>query len=456
MHTYRLLLADESREGNIPLSALFAGALKERGYELRLFQIGFDEVRTKYLEIATGEPVTVLDPHLLHNDYNVKFMFQCSRKSQALHLFVGPLSLPQRYEEKMELHPVTARVGECLALPVLPLLYADRNAILTAQLTEQLFSQIRNYSGLLPSTVCFAAVLNPKEYQLLEIEMGRRLPYFSLGYIPKNILRTEVSPELLFSEGPHSLKFTSLHSSVRQLATLEDMISWPVVGAMAKRASSWTEIPEELEESPEAFRMGILQHPSLGGAGDGNQRFLEHMGGSTVPLDLYRSQEMDRCDFLYIPHGRAGSFGDPEELERLKKLLGSVVYRKIPFLVEGESVALLGEFVHDSGGKRIPGIAMFPFSASLQGTYPQAHEVFLQASGNTPLLRKGEILHGYRTNGCTLSYPSTRQGEWALRRTEAGGEVGTDGWFMGKGAVVRSCFSLWEISSGVRKWLSSR
>ncbi len=456
MHTYRLLLADEPREGNIPLSALFAGALKERGYELRIFQIGFDEVRTKYLEVASGEPVTVLDPHLLRNDFNCKFMFQHSRKKEALHLFVGPLSLPQRHEEKMELHPVTAKVGECLALPILPLLYADRNAILTARLTEQIFSQIKDHPALIPSTVCFAAVLNPKEYQLLEIEMGRRLPYFSLGYLPKNILRTEIAPESLFSEGPHSLKFTSFHSAVHQLAALEDMIHWPVIGAMAKRARPWTEIQEELQESPGPFKVGILRHPSLGGGGDGNQRFLEYLGGSSVPFGLDRIQEMEQCDFLYIPHGRAGGFRDSEELEKLKKLLGTVVYRKIPFLVEGESVVLLGESAHDPGGKRISGIAMFPFSASLQGGYPGVHEVFLEALGHTPLLRKGETLHGYRTNGCTLSYPSSRQGEWAVRRTEAGGEVDTDGWFMGKGAVVRSCFSLWEVSSAVRKWLHSR
>ncbi len=456
MHTYRLLVADEPREGNVPLSALFAGALKERGYELRLFQIGFDEVRTKYLEVATGEPVTVLDPHMLHNDYNIKCMFQFSRKKQALHLFAGPLSVPQLHEEKLELHPATARVGEALSLPILPLLYADRNAILAARLTEQIFSQIGSHPGLQPLAVCFAAVLNPKEYQLLEIEMGRRLPHLSLGYMPKNILRSEISPELLFSEPSHSLKFMSLHSSVRQLAALEDMISWPVVGALAKRARPWREIQEEFEETPGVQKVGVLRHPSLGGGGDGNQRFFEYTGASLIFFDLDTIQEMEQCDCLYIPHGRAGGFQDPQELEKLRKLLGAVVYRKIPFFVEGESTALLGESLVHSGGKRIPGISMFPFSTAVQEVYPEAREVFLEATVHTPLLRKGEVLHGYRTNGCTLSFPESRQGEWALRRVETGGEVDTDAWFMGRGAVVRSCFSLWEISPGVRKWLSLR
>ena len=456
MDIHRLLIAHEPREGTIPLGAMFAGALKERGYDLRLFQIGFDEMLTRYLEIATGEPVTVIDLHMLHNDFNCKSLFQFSSKKEALHLFVGPLSEPQLHEEKLELHKTTAKIGEIFSLPVMPLLYADRNAILAARLTEQIFSQIVSYPGLQPLGVCFAAVLNPREYQLLEIEMGRRIPYFPLGYLPKNVIRDEISPELLFSEEPHSLKFMSLHSSVRQLAALEDMISWPVVGSFAKRASPWPEVREDLEEVSGIRRVGVLRHPALGGAGDGNMRFFTHLGASLFFLDIENLRETEECDFLYIPHGRAQGFRKISNLEGLKRLLGSVVFRKIPFLVEGESVALLGESILYFKDEKTAGISMFPFSTSVKKEYPSAHEVFLNASLNSPLLRKKETLHGYRSNGCSVSVPPSRQGYWSVRRSETGGEIDTDGWFMGKGVLSRTCFSLWEVAQGARKWLNLR
>jgi len=298
--------------------------------------------------------------------------------------------------------------------------------------------------------------MNPREYQLLEIEMGRRIPYFPLGYIPKNIVRPEVPWESLFSEESQSIKFMSLHSSVRQLAALDDMVSWPLVSALAKRVLSWPEIREELEDVPGIRQVGVLRHPALGGAGDGNERFFEHIGAELVPFALDSLREAEACDALYIPHGRMQGFRQEDNMENIKRLLGNAVFRKLPFLVEGESSALLGESLAYSGGDRRSGISMFPFSASLQKEYPSAHEVYLQASLNTPLLRKGETLHGYRSNGCVLNVPSSREGFWSVRRAETGGEIDTDGWIMGKGVVTRSCFSLWEIAQGARKWLNMR
>ncbi len=438
---------------------LFAAALIERGYPLRLFVAGIDETTVRMLQLLCRQPVTVLDPFLAGGDDTLRIIFQHASSDKALNFIVGPLLAEGSDEENVFVDRISCRVAKALEAPFLPLLYADMSAVLAARRCEQVFAQL---SEVTPQSrqmgVCFSSVLNPREYQLLEIELGRRVPLISMGFLPGHIHRDIPGEDILFTAEPHSLKITSLRSAVAQIRHMEDQILWSLVGAMGQLAPDWSAVPFPWEPLSKPFHAGIVRHSALSVGGDGSELLFRYLGGRISDISLDADIPLD-LDVLWVPHGRAlwaveQMVDDP----RFRRGIGRLAMQNKPFLVEGESSAVLGErlAVEDTSSSR-GGICLI----SCQGHFgknvghAEVRRVELESVVNGPLMRSGERCRGYWPRHFAMTSPVSQRAEWFAIDAKDRVQIASDGWSLKRGMVSQMRLELWSCVDGVRRWLSS-
>jgi len=458
LRRHRLFLGDERKVGSIPLAVLFAAALVERGYALRLFVAGIDETTVRMLQLLCRQPVTVLDPYLAGGDDVMRAIFQCASSDGALNLIIGPLLAKGSNEETVTVDRGSLRVLKALETPVMPILYADMSAVLAARRCEQVFSQISEGAPQSRQMgVCFASVLNPREYQLLEIELGRRIPLISMGFLPSHVHRDIPGEDVLFTADSHSMKITSLRSAVVQVRHMEDQIIWPLVEAMGQMAPEWPEAPFPCEPLDKPCQVGVVRHPALSVGGDGALHLFRSLGAQIVEF-LPDSEMPPDLGALWVPHGRALWAADQMvDDPRFRKGLGRIAMQNKPFLVEGESSALLGEHLTveaPSSSRR--GICLVSCQGRFGKTvgYDEERRVELEGLVTGPLMRSGERCRGYWPRHFSLTSPASQRAEWAVMDAKDRGQIATDGWSLKRGVISQMRLELWSCIDGVRRWLS--
>lgn len=458
MRRHRLFLGDERKIGTIPLSVLFAAALLERGYALRLFVAGIDETVVRMLQLLCRQPVTVLDPFLAGGDDAVRALFQCASSDNALNLVIGPLLAGGSDEENVLVDRTSCRVAKTLEAPMLPLLYADMSAVLAARRAEQVFSQINDVSPQSRQMgVCFASVLNPREYQLLEIELGRRVPLISMGFLPGHIHREIPGDDVLFTSEPHSLKLTSLRSAVAQIRHMEDQILWSLVGAMGQLAPDWPGVTFPWEPLPKPVHVGVVRHAALSVGGDSTEQLFRYLGAriSDVALDADIPPDLEA---LWVPHGRAlWAVAQMVDDPRFRRGIGRLAMQNKPFLVEGESSAVFGERLtveHPPSSRG--GICLISCQGHFGKNVGHAEErrVELECSVNGPLLHGGERCRGYWPRNFSVTSPVSQRAEWLAIDPKERVQIDTDGWSLKRGMISQMRLELWSCVDGVRRWLS--
>lgn len=409
------------------------------------------------LQILCRESVTVLDPFMAGGEEGLRALFECASTDHGLNLVVGPLLATGSDEENVPVDRISCRVIKALDLPVLPILYADMSAAMAARRSEQVFSQLHDaVPHLKQLAICFASVLNPREYQLLEIELGRRLPLLSMGYMPAHVHRDIPPEDVLYAAESRSLKITSLRSAIAQIRHMEDQILWPLVGALGQLASEWTSVPKLHEPLPKALQIGVVRHEALTVGGDSTEWLFRLLGGKVVDVSLDTDIPPD-LDALWIPHGRAllaasGIVDDP----RFRKGLGKMAMQNKPFLVEGESAALLGEQIVSPHKGNRGGICLVANTGYFGDTVGAAEErrVILDGVATGPLMRNGEQCRGYWPRHFQITSPTAQRGDWHVLEAKDRLQIATDGWSLKRGMISQMRLELWSCVDSVRRWLS--
>ena len=128
-----------------------------------------------------------------------------------------------------------------------------------------------------------------------------------------------------------------------------------------------------------------------------------------------------------------------------------------PFLVEGESSALLGEHLTveaPSSSRR--GICLVSCQGRFGKTvgYDEERRVELEGLVTGPLMRSGERCRGYWPRHFSLTSPASQRAEWAVMDAKDRGQIATDGWSLKRGVISQMRLELWSCIDGVRRWLS--
>jgi cobyrinic acid a,c-diamide synthase len=441
----RLVIAEE-RTGYVPVGVILAAALKQRGYRIRLFSSHRDERVIRLLELLTSQRCYHLDLDCLGNVARLRALFQAASGQSDLSLVLSPLGEMGR-GDRFVLDDHTLRLVDALESPILPVMGGDTSAFVTAGRSAKVFEALPKGRVI---SFMFVGVPSPREYQLLDRELGRRCPVMSLGYLPRDFLR-EMPPMDQLCSSPVPSLAVGLKTLSARLQSMEHQLLWPAFGALATQEPKWreAEMPQELSSRP---MVAVLKHHSLSLSSGNAEALLSAMGCSLVPVPVEGGALPDRFDLLLVPHGPA-HLGLLELLDN-RGLCESLAraFLSRPVLADGGGAMLMGRSILSRGGV-MKALSLLPYdSVPFDGEGAMESRV-VRALEDGPLLNKGDVALGIRSPWSGFTRARDREGAWQVEYPK-GGVEGMDGWSLGKGICSSLRLELWSCVGRVRRWLS--
>ena len=457
MNIPRLVIADERREGKVPPSVLVAAALKNMGYPLRIFCAGPDEYLSRLTKLVTGENVTILDPFSCGNNRVFKTLFQNSAEENSLNIILAPLGV-KKDDEGFAVSPQTPGLCKLLECPLVPIIYADSSAAVASRALEGVLNGLASQGEVFTPVILFASVLNAREYQLLEIEAGRKAPVVSLGYIPQ-MLERESSTLLELSLGNMADRAVfPIKAAATLLLGLSGQVDWNVLWAVAKLNQSWTNVSEPFKGKAAGLTVGVITHAGLDLEGNNARCLFSYLGCSVRKIFLEENRPALDVDAVYAPHGPGFLcaellLGNTGAKEWFKGLFKS---RKVVF-VNGGVAPLLGESFSLPNGKEYEGMNLFRYRGNYGMPSSDVRKVEISSIEGDILLNLGERMRGYITPYASIvNSEDGADSRWNLKDAQNGKDIGLSGWNIGYGIVTEACVELWSNMEGIYRWLVLR
>ncbi|NCB16358.1 MAG: hypothetical protein EOM65_09275 [Synergistales bacterium] len=453
----RLVIADERREGTVPPGVILAAALKSAGHPLRIFCAGPDEYLVRLTTLVTGEEVTVLDPFSCGTARVLKTLFQFASDRERLNIILAPLG--QRGDDGgFSLFPQGPELSRVLECPLIPVMFADSSATIIARVLEKAVSGIAAHGEIPVPAVLFASVLNPREFQLLEIEAGRRAPLLSLGYIPKLLERNRSTLLELCLDAMAERAAFPVKAAASQLASLPGQIDWNAFWGFARLNQEWTEVAEPFRGKAAGLTVGVVTHSGLDLEGDNARRLFSYLGCSVRKIFLEETRPALDVNAVYVPHGLG--FLSAEKILAAQGarewFSGLFKSRKVVF-VNGGAAPLLGESFALPNGKQYEGMNIFHYRGKYDMPSEDLKKVEVSSLEGDILLNLGEKLRGYLPSYASVINPGdAAQSLWSVKEPGNGKEKGFSGWNKGYGVVTDLCIELWSNVEGIYRWLVLR
>jgi len=450
----RLILADEERKEVVPPTVILASALRQRGYPLRLFVAGIDERRLRLLQLLCGLDVTALDTRLCATPHNLRALFSAAASSDSLNLILAPLGEDEG-EDDIRLDRHTARLSELLECDILPVLYGGTSAALAARKAFNLKKKLEKCRGANVRALLFDSVLNPKEYQLLEIEVGRHFPWICLGYIPRHIERKAPSLLQLCAQKPNSSLAIALRTASAQLNVIEGQIEWQVFSSLARLAHDWNAACAQFETLSQV-RVAILRHEALSLGGNNLELLLRRLGCEIVDVSV--SDEIIPPDVhaLYVPHGLGYLSLVPLSANApLRRDMGNLVFGKGLF-AEGGGSLILGESIELPTGREVKGLGLMPVKGSFAESSGRREYIEVRGETDGSFLRKDEAMRGYWPEGISAKKSSAAdRAEWGVWDVEDQARLSDDGFVIGRSVATQMRLEPWSAPDVFCRWLKS-
>jgi len=450
----RLILADEEREEVVPPTVILASALRQRGYPLRLFVAGVEERRLRLLQLLCGADVTVLDLRLCATPYNLRTLFSAAASSDSLNLIIAPLGDGEG-EEDIHLNGHTARLTELLECDILPILYGGTSAALAARKAFNLKKQLEKYRCANVRALLFDSVLNPKEYQLLEIEVGRHLSWICLGYIPRHIKRKAPTLLQLCAQEPNSDLVIALRAASAQLNAIEGQIEWQVFPSLARLAHDWSAACAQFETLSQV-RVAILRNEALSLGGNNLELLLRSLGCEIVDVPISDGIIPPEVHALYAPHGLGYLSLVPLSANApLCRSMATFVFDRALF-AEGGGSLIFGESVRLPTGREVKGLGLMPINGSFAESSGKGRYVEVRSEVDGSFLMKGETIRGYWPEGISAKTSSVAyRAGWGVWDVEDQTRLSDDGFIVGRSVATQMRLEPWSAPNVFHRWLKS-
>ncbi|NLB83150.1 MAG: hypothetical protein GX791_02775 [Synergistaceae bacterium] len=454
MNIPRIALAHEKRPGKVPQSILAAAALKNLGHPLKIFCAGPDEYLSRLAGLILGEDVTVLDPLSCGNARIFKTLFQRASRPDSLNIILVPLG-ERTGGDTFSFFPEGAEICRQLECPMVPVIYSDSSAGVASRIIEEMTDRFSGPGGISLPAVLFSSVLNPREYQLLEIETGRRSPLMVLGYIPATLERG--APDLLEMCLPDSSAKISLQvkTAAAQLGASAGQVDWNILWGVARFHDEWTQNPEPLKGKFTGLSVGIVDHEALRLEGDNARQLFLMFGCSVKMLDLQSRGEAG-LNALYIPHGPGfllaeHLLGNPG----IKEWFHSFFRSRRGIFVNGGVTPLLGRSFSLPNDRQYEGMGIFPFRGKFELPSLGIRRVEISSREGDSVLNIGEKMRGHMPSCCSVLNPDDEAPSlWTLKEPGKIRNFGFSGWSRGKGIATDVCIQPWSNIEGMGRWLA--
>ncbi|MDR1483021.1 MAG: hypothetical protein LBI74_10375 [Synergistaceae bacterium] len=457
----RLIIADEHRPGKVPAGVMMAAVLKEMGYRLKLFLGNIDEPSMRILQVMCGQPVTLLDPLLCGGKANLRWLFQSAASPDCINLVI--MSLGGRWSEDsaFRIPKECLLMAEYLECEVIPIFYSDTSSTITIRTVTDVIKQFENSVGDVIHSVLFRSILNYREYELVDREVGRQTSAISLGSISRSMER-ESPPIADLCSGSAAQAILPVRSAAVQIKSSEHMIQWGLFSALAQNCPEWKPQPRLGEPISDAGKVNVavVRSPALTLGGDGTEHLMRMLGCNVVevPLEggLYQNVPIHG---VYVPHGLTflviQMFFDNAYLRTMltRGSSGSSF-----FLVEGGSAPILGDRIVMPPGfdnSETRGFSVMPYDSVYRAmNMGTPRRVFASGRKANPLLRGSqEFVGGYISNNLAIASPDPEDECWNLRESPQANVFGSDAWCKGRALVTRMRIEPWSAPESFRRWL---
>jgi cobyrinic acid a,c-diamide synthase len=338
---------------------------------------------------------------------------------------------------------------------MVPVIYSDSSAGVAARIIEEMTGRFSGPEGISLPAVLFSSVLNPREYQLLEIETGRQSPLMTLGYIPGTLERN--APELLEMCLPDSSAKISLQvkTAAAQLGASAGQVDWNILWGVARFHDEWTENPEPLKGKCADISVGIIDHEALRLEGDNARQLFSMLGCSVKMLEL-QSRGGPELNALYVPHGPG--FLLAEHLlgnADIKEWFRSFFRSRRGIFVNGGVTPLLGKSFSLPNDRQYEGMGIFPFRGKFEMPSPGIRRVEISSREGDAVLNMGEKMRGHMPSCCSVfNLEDEAPSLWTLQEPNKTKNFGLSGWNRGKGIATEVCIQPWSNIEGMGRWLA--
>jgi cobyrinic acid a,c-diamide synthase len=354
-------------------------------------------------------------------------------------------------------------MAEHLKCDVVPIVYSDTSSTITVRTVTEIIKQFdeSGAGGECIHSVLFRSILNYREYELVDREVGRQTSIISLGSIPRSLER-EHPPIADLCSGNAAQKVFPTKSAITQIKSSGQMINWGLFSALAQTGQDWKPQARLCEQITDAGKVNIavVRNPALMLGGDGTEHLMRALGCNVVevPLEGDVSHNVP-IHGVYVPHGL--TFLVLEKFFKnlyLKTMLTRGSTGNSFLLVEGGSTPILGDRIvfppgfDDEEGR---GFNILPYDSAYKAMSMGAPRRMTAASrkANPMITGSQEILCGYLPSNISIASPDSSDECWTLRENPRGNESGTDAWCKGRALASRMRIEPWSAPESFRRWL---
>jgi cobyrinic acid a,c-diamide synthase len=306
--------------------------------------------------------------------------------------------------------------------------------------------------------VIFLSPKNPREYQLLEQDVGRRTHIMSLGYIPKEIERARSSLSDLFSMTPGTCVM-QVKSSVLQLISNQYLIEWQILEALGRLKDEWVS-PQESHYLSKNFKVAIMGDSLFSLEGFNAGALFKFLGCSVVDYHPWRDPFPMDATIYYFPNCLAELYAD-KLLSHEPFVMGirqAFAVNKLIF-ANGASAPLFGRYFITADGQKHNALNFFPF----HGNYSpmngprKVSKVEIRGICDSLIGNCDEKMRGCALDYVRISNPgNVVPPVWAYRDSLKDTELGNSGWQKSYCFVTDLYLELWSCLDVMNRWLALR
>ena len=455
MNLPRLIITDEIDSETVSPGLTLVYALKRSGVKVKVFTCARSESDLRLLKLLLEEPTVSLDLYTCGSIKNLKTLFQKTADPEALNVILAPLGT--RPEENfVQVRPEALELAKVLDCGVVVMISASASAILTTNATSSVLTAFENAGENCVLGVVFVGVKNPREYQLLEQDYGRRTSVLSLGYIPKEIERPMPTLVELYGTGTRVMQ---VKSAALQLASIVHQIEWEILDAFGRLKQGWIP-PQESAYSVKNFKIAVVgaRHFSL--EGSNSAALFQLLGCDVADYDQWQDPFPLDAEAIYFPHSIVGLYADRLLVHEpfnfgIKQSFAS---NKLIF-VNGASALLFCQYLVTPEGQKVEGLKFFPFHGGYTSLKERGdvHRIEIRGTEDSIFSKHNEKMRGVSLDYLYISNPwNLIPPVWGYRDIRKASELGTSGWVKGYCFVTGLHLELWSSIDIVNRWLSLR
>ncbi|MDR1733085.1 MAG: hypothetical protein LBR61_13445 [Synergistaceae bacterium] len=457
MNLPRLIIADEVRPVTVPDGVTLVYAMVRAGLKVKLFVCGREEADVYLLKKLMGESPVVLDTWTCGSMKNLKNIFQEAADPSALNVVL--VSLGERGEEEIaQVRPEVTELAQALSCGVVTLFSAAASAMLMSGIAMSVLSGFERPEGNLAQGAIFTSVRNPREYQLLEQDYGRKTPVLTLGYIPRDLERPKFVLRELYNPAA-ATRVLQLRSASMQLASAVNQVEWQILDAFGRLKQEW--VPPQVVRTPSKhIRVAIVGDSAISLEGAEVGGLFRLLGCEVRDYDPWQDPFPTDAEVIYFPHSLGWCYA-----QRLLQneafrdgILQSIATNHLVF-VNGGSAPLFGRYLVSPDGEKYDGLGVFSFHGQYsphKGSM-NLHRVEARCTVDTFIGRQEEKLRGYALDYVTVANPGNQvPATMAYRDVRRNVELGNTGWVKGYCFATDLHLDLWSNIEFVNRWLSLR